>query len=855
MARYLFLSLLVVLVLAQTPVTRGAEATENEHADLTVEAVATMLDKMAGRIPANISMLEERQKEYTQSVRKMENRLHELTVAIYFQNFNNFFFVTYYCNQIANLRTEFFSGNFPFAATRRALEVELRRFDRLKASLALMKEHGDISPDEHALIESGIANCKLLKTTYEKFYNKLLAARERYNRLGEDIKALDVYANGRDVDSYATFDFAARPAASVPDKQPGGGAPESAPAAPATPDAAEAAPLPATTLSQNKSTPYPALLEKEEGALAKRISTALWSPTHPFRHSGISSRPLESIIPILYRSVRENYLEPGDRGMVEALKNLGWHALGSFAALLLLSKTAAWYIGRRVAPRKRHYPRLAVAGTAAACLLEAAYLNVYSGFIVKEYVRNDVLFCVQFLVICALVIFSLAARLSAARVRRGFHLFLPTFVLSGVMILYNLVKATTFMVAATLPFVYVATIVWMLYVLFRRSRGIPVGLRTHAVLSLVVAVAGLVVCLKGYCYLMMMGQLAWFILLAGILTLGTLSQRVEQWKLARGSKMHQMWLQVFVAQFIIPMLAMSCLWLMLQWPADIFDVSYMLQSWMHKTHAVNGFLQELSIDNALLIITIGIALNCLVHIVRQTVHAIYGSEFESGRIPTLFTLGTMLAWAAFAMVSLQILKADYHGILVVMGGMSVGVGFAMKDTIENLISGLSLMLGRMRPGDIVECDGIRGKVSSIGYRTTTIETIDGSIIAFQNSQLFNRNFSNMTKNHLYERATVEIGVTYGTDIDVARRLILDAVRPLHVLSKKHAPVVVLSEFADSAVNLSIAVWVPVRTRPVALSIVRETIYKTFNEHGIEIPFPQQDLHIKSAPHAGPETSS
>lgn len=151
----------------------------------------------------------------------------------------------------------------------------------------------------------------------------------------------------------------------------------------------------------------------------------------------------------------------------------------------------------------------------------------------------------------------------------------------------------------------------------------------------------------------------------------------------------------------------------------------------------------------------------------------------------------------------------------------------------------------MRPGDIVECDGIRGKVASIGYRTTTIETIDGSIIAFQNSQLFNRNFCNMTKNHHFERATVEIGVTYGTNIDTARRLILEAIRPLPVLSKKHPPVVVLSEFADSAVNLSIAVWVPVRTKPVALSIVRETIYKTFNSHGIEIPFPQQDLHIKT----------
>lgn len=114
------------------------------------------------------------------------------------------------------------------------------------------------------------------------------------------------------------------------------------------------------------------------------------------------------------------------------------------------------------------------------------------------------------------------------------------------------------------------------------------------------------------------------------------------------------------------------------------------------------------------------------------------------------------------------------------------------------------MQDRMRPNDIVECDGICSKVASIGNRTTMIETIDGSIITFQNSQIFNRNFSNMTKNHL-------------------------------------------DEFGDSAVNLCISVWVPVRTEPIALSAVREAIYKTFNAHSGEIPFPQQDLYIKTEP--------
>ena len=169
---------------------------------------------------------------------------------------------------------------------------------------------------------------------------------------------------------------------------------------------------------------------------------------------------------------------------------------------------------------------------------------------------------------------------------------------------------------------------------------------------------------------------------------------------------------------------------------------------------------------------------------------------------------------------------------MVMGGLSMGIGFALKDTIENIISGLSLMLGRLRQGDMIECDGYRGRVSSLGYRSTMIETLDGSIIAFQNSQLFNKNFRNMTRNHKFECVKVEVGISYGTDVERARKIMLDS-------------------FGDSAVNLGVWVWVPVMTKSSSLSSVREHIYNAFNEHGISIPFPQQDLYVKEFPGGAP----
>ena len=149
-------------------------------------------------------------------------------------------------------------------------------------------------------------------------------------------------------------------------------------------------------------------------------------------------------------------------------------------------------------------------------------------------------------------------------------------------------------------------------------------------------------------------------------------------------------------------------------------------------------------------------------------------------------------------------------------------------------------------GDWIICDGIRGKVKSISYTSTMVESVDGSVIAFQNSQLFTKNYKNMTKNHGYEMHTLDVGVAYGTDIEEARHLLVDAISQLDFVCNdpNHHPVrVLLREFGDNSVNLKVVVWVPVVTQYVDDCTVLECVYTTLNEAGISIPFPQRDLHI------------
>ena len=181
----------------------------------------------------------------------------------------------------------------------------------------------------------------------------------------------------------------------------------------------------------------------------------------------------------------------------------------------------------------------------------------------------------------------------------------------------------------------------------------------------------------------------------------------------------------------------------------------------------------------------------------------------------------------------------------------------MQNLIENFFYGISLMTGRLHVGDYIECDGIQGKVESITYQSTQISTMDGCVIAFLNSTLFSKNFKNMTRNHRYELVKLPVGVAYGSNVEEVRRMLVEALTPIcmernadgkYVTNVRKAPLkVAFVDFGESSVDLAVVVWMLVEEKISLSSRLREAIYNTLNEHGIEIPFPQRDVYIKEAP--------
>jgi len=193
---------------------------------------------------------------------------------------------------------------------------------------------------------------------------------------------------------------------------------------------------------------------------------------------------------------------------------------------------------------------------------------------------------------------------------------------------------------------------------------------------------------------------------------------------------------------------------------------------------------------------------------------------------------------------MKIFNIDNSWIVAISAGLSTGIGFAMKDILENIYYGISLMAGRIRVGDYVSIDGTRGTVRNISYTSTMIEALDGSIISFQNSQLFTKNYKNLTKNHGYELAIIPVGVAYGSNVAEVKELAAAAVKRIERKNYIKYINTVFVNFGDNSIDFKVLAWVDSRKQIYATGEIYEALYNTLNEHQIEIPYPQRDVHIK-----------
>ena len=454
----------------------------------------------------------------------------------------------------------------------------------------------------------------------------------------------------------------------------------------------------------------------------------------------------------------------------------------------------------------------------------------------------------QYAWLLSVILISLLLRLNGSQIKSALRIYAPLVVIGFIVISFRIVLIPNELVNLTFPPILFLCAIWQWLVIKKYNHNIPRSDILYTYVSLIVFVVSVVSSWIGYTLLSVQLLIWWIMQLTCILTITCLRSWIKRY----GEKHNfndqpvtTSWFYHLLYKVLLPSLGVISVLLAVYWAASVFNLSD--TTWQVFTYR---FIDSPNITISILNIAIVVVLWMLFSWINQTAKALlkhYYVQKDPTSAESRFVMGKnliqILVWGLWLIVSLAICHVDNTWLVVVSGGLSTGIGFASKDILENIYYGISLMTGRLKVGDLIVCDGIRGRVNSISYTSTMIEAIDGSIIAFQNSQLFNKNYKNMTKNHGYEMHLLNVGVAYGTDIEKTRKLLTESVSQLDFIDKTHDVSVLLREFGDNSVNLQVLVWVPVLTQYTNDCQIMECIYDTLNKNGITIPFPQRDIRI------------
>ncbi|HEU5360335.1 MAG TPA: mechanosensitive ion channel domain-containing protein [Candidatus Deferrimicrobiaceae bacterium] len=226
-------------------------------------------------------------------------------------------------------------------------------------------------------------------------------------------------------------------------------------------------------------------------------------------------------------------------------------------------------------------------------------------------------------------------------------------------------------------------------------------------------------------------------------------------------------------------------------------------------------------------------------------------------VRTSLNAGQQYAWAQITgylvflfglLIGLQWAGVNMSSLVILGGAIGIGVGFGLQNIANNFVSGLILLMERpIQVGDRVEVGDTNGDVVRIAGRSTWIRTNDNVVMIIPNSEFINSHVTNWTANDRQVRFAIPLGVSYGSDPEFVRQ-VLEEVAGRHpdVLTIP-PPEVLFTGFGDSSLDFELRVWTISRVQfpRILASEIYFMIFKAFKEHGIEIPFPQRDLHLKS----------
>ena len=199
-------------------------------------------------------------------------------------------------------------------------------------------------------------------------------------------------------------------------------------------------------------------------------------------------------------------------------------------------------------------------------------------------------------------------------------------------------------------------------------------------------------------------------------------------------------------------------------------------------------------------------------------------------------------------IGIQSAGVDLTSLTLLGGAIGVGIGFGLQNIVNNFVSGLIILMERpLKVGDRIEIENLTGDVVRIAGRSTWVRTNENVVIIVPNSEFVSNRVTNLTANDRQVRFSIQLGVSYSSDPKQVREVLIRAAQEHPDVLKEPPPDVIFTGFGDSSLDFELRVWTvaQVQTPQILRSDLYFSIFSAFREHGIEIPFPQRDLHLRS----------
>nr|WP_321226465.1 mechanosensitive ion channel domain-containing protein [uncultured Psychroserpens sp.] len=257
---------------------------------------------------------------------------------------------------------------------------------------------------------------------------------------------------------------------------------------------------------------------------------------------------------------------------------------------------------------------------------------------------------------------------------------------------------------------------------------------------------------------------------------------------------------------------------------------------------------SISIFDVLIVITVIFITTLILRLVLRIITRNLPPD-DKGKFNVVFGYFRWLIYLVILLVTLNTVGINITAVFAASAALLIGIGLALQTLFQDIISGVFILVDQtVHVGDIIEIDGKVGRVEEIKLRTTRAVTIDNKVLVIPNHLYLENSLYNWTQNGTTTRENVEVGVAYGSDVQLVKKLLLQAARTHPDVISSPEPTVVFTNFGDSSLDFKLVFTLADSFKAqFPKSDIRFEIDKLFRENNVSIPFPQRDIHIIQKP--------